>query len=100
MCPVGHWADEEVGWAVAGGVTVGVGGGRFDLDGVVSRAQIVTFLFRVVGLVEEESVVVRVGEVDLAHVDSGRWWFRWVWRIRWGWVRCWRVRLGLRGWRW
>ena len=80
--PVGHWADEEVGWAVAGGVTVGVGGGRFDLDGVVSRAQIVTFLFRVVRLVEgggvlggngveEDSVVVRVGEVDLAHVDPG-----------------------------
>ena len=69
--PVGHWADEEVGWAVVGGVTVGVGGGRFDLGRVVSRAQIVTFLFRVVGLVEESRVVVRVGEVDLAHIDAG-----------------------------
>ena len=69
--PEGHWADEEVGWAVVGGVTVGVGDNRFDLDGVVSRAQIVTFLFRVVGLVEESRVVVRVGEVDLAHIDAG-----------------------------
>ena len=55
--PEGHWADDEVGWAVAGGVTVGVGGGRFDLDGVVSRAQIVTFLFRVVGLVSRVTEV-------------------------------------------
>ena len=80
--PVGHWADEEVGWAVAGGVTVGVGEDRFALDRVVSRAQIVTFVFRVVHLVEEggvlgdggadeEGVVVRVDEVDLAHVDPG-----------------------------
>ena len=69
--PVGHWADEEVGWAVAGGVTVGVGWGRFDLEGVVSRAQIVTFLFRVVGLVEESTVEVSVEAVDLAHIDSG-----------------------------
>ncbi len=69
--PVGHWADEEVGWAVDVGVTVGVGGGRFDLGRVVSRAQIVTFLFRVVGLVEESTVEVSVGAVDLAHIDAG-----------------------------
>ena len=50
--PVGHWADEEVGWAVVNGVTRGVGDGRFDLDRVVSRAQIATFLFRVVQFVE------------------------------------------------
>ena len=49
--PVGHWADEEVGWAVASGVMEGVGGGRFDLAGVVPRWQIVTFLFRVSRLV-------------------------------------------------
>ncbi len=69
--PVGHWADEAVGWAVSGGITRGVGGGRFDLDRVVSRAQIATFLFRVVGLVEESRVGVTVREVDLAHVDPG-----------------------------
>ena len=50
--PVGHWADEEVGWAVVNGVSRGVGGGRFDLDRLVSRAQIATLLFRVVRLVE------------------------------------------------
>ena len=49
----GHWADEEVGWAVVNGVTVGVGEGRFDLDRVVTRAQIATFLYRVNLLVLE-----------------------------------------------
>lgn len=44
--PVGHWADEAVGWAVAGGITKGVGEGRFGLDGIVTRAQIMTFLYR------------------------------------------------------
>ena len=53
--PVGHWADEEVGWAVVNGITRGVGGGRFDLDRVVTRAQIATFLFRVVRFVEGSS---------------------------------------------
>ena len=53
--PVGHWADEEVGWAVVNGVTQGVGDGRFDLDRVVTRAQIATFLFRVVRFVEGSS---------------------------------------------
>ncbi len=45
--PVGHWADEEVGWAVSSGVMGGVAVGSFDLGGVVPRWQIVTFLFRV-----------------------------------------------------
>ena len=53
--PVGHWADEEVGWAVINGVTRGVGGGRFDLDRVVNRAQIATFLYRVVRFLEGSS---------------------------------------------
>ena len=54
--PVGHWADEEVGWAVMNGVTRGVGDGLFDLDQVVTRAQIATFLFRVVQFVEGSGV--------------------------------------------
>ena len=68
--PVGHWADEEVGWAVANGITVGVGQGRFALNRVVSRAQIVTFLFRVHRLLVENTVPVRVEGVDLPHVEQ------------------------------
>ena len=30
---VGYWAGGEVGWGVANGLTWGVGGGRFSLDG-------------------------------------------------------------------
>ena len=54
--PVGHWADEEVGWAVANGVMEGVGGGRFDLEGVVPRWRIVSVLFRAFVLAGGEPV--------------------------------------------
>ena len=46
--PVGYWADGEVGWAVANGFSRGVGGGRFGLDGAVTRAQIVSSVYRTV----------------------------------------------------
>ena len=49
---VGHEADREIGWAVESGITQGVGGGRFDPDGSVTRAQIVTFLYRLNGLLD------------------------------------------------
>ena len=49
--PAGHWADEAVGWALANGITKGVGEGLFDPNGIVSRAQIITFLHRTVNLV-------------------------------------------------
>ena len=71
--PVGHWADEEVGWAVVNGVSRGVGGGRFDLDRVVSRAQIATLLFRVVRLVEESRVDVREETGNFTAVSAGYW---------------------------
>ena len=76
--PVGHWADEAVGWAVVNGVSRGVGGGRFDLDRVVSRAQIATLLFRVVRLVEESRVDVRVEAGDFTAVSAGVKAFVWV----------------------
>ena len=47
---VGDTADTAIGWAVARGVTSGVGQGRFDPAGTVTRAQIVTFLHRVASL--------------------------------------------------
>ena len=48
--PAGHWADRAVGWAVEEGITQGTGAGRFEPDGLVTRAQIVTFLHRMAGL--------------------------------------------------
>ena len=45
--PEDHWANKEIGWAVSEGITQGVSDTRFDPNGTVSRAQIVTFLYRV-----------------------------------------------------
>ena len=50
--PVGHWADEAVGWAVENGVMTGTGEGMFHLDGLVTRAEMVTFLSRINTLLE------------------------------------------------
>ena len=50
--PAGHWADEAIGWAVDNDITSGVGKGRFDLDGTVTRAQITTFLHRTVSALQ------------------------------------------------
>lgn len=43
-----YFAD-AVKWAVKNGVTNGVGGGKFNPNGVCSRAQIVSFLYRAAG---------------------------------------------------
>ncbi len=51
--PRGHYADEEIGWAVDQDITRGVSRYRFDPDGTVTRAQIVTFLYRLDRLWEE-----------------------------------------------
>ena len=48
---VGHEADLSIGWALANGITAGVGNRLFDPDGTVKRAQIVTFLYRTVNLI-------------------------------------------------
>ena len=43
------WYADEVAWAVEANVTDGVGDNRFDPSGSVTRAQIVTFLWRMAG---------------------------------------------------
>jgi len=45
----GAYYYKAVLWAVENGITQGIGGGRFDPDGTVSRAQSVTFLWRALG---------------------------------------------------
>ena len=61
--PVGHWADEAIGWAVENGVTTGVGEGRFGPEGVVSRGQILTLLFRTVLSTDPDAVVAGQGSI-------------------------------------
>ena len=47
--PSGAYYDDAVRWAVQNGVTGGVGMGMFDPNGLCTRAQIVTFLWRIWG---------------------------------------------------
>ena len=44
--PAGSYYANAVSWAVEGGITTGVGGGRFDPNSTCTRAQIATFLRR------------------------------------------------------
>ena len=44
--PADSYYANAVSWAVEGGITAGVGGGRFDPNSTCTRAQIATFLYR------------------------------------------------------
>lgn len=44
--PRGQWYTEAVAWAAENGVVNGVGGGKFEPDGNVTREQIATILYR------------------------------------------------------
>lgn len=44
--PVGHWADEAIGWAVDNGITTGTSETTFSPNDTLTRAQMVTFLKR------------------------------------------------------
>ena len=45
----GSWYEPAVQWGIEAGITNGVGENRFDPRGEVTRAQVVTFLWRMVG---------------------------------------------------
>ena len=47
--PENSYYEEAVDWAVENGITNGVSSDRFDSDGLCTRAQIVTFLWRAAG---------------------------------------------------
>ena len=63
----GSWYEKAVAWAVENKITDGVGGGRFDPNGIVNRAQAVTFLYRAKG---KPAVTADSGFTDVA---SGTW---------------------------
>ena len=44
--PADSYYANAVSWAVEGGITTGIGGGRFDPNSTCTRAQIATFLWR------------------------------------------------------
>ena len=53
--PSGSYFYEAVMWAVENGVTTGVSASRFDPDGICTRAQAVTFLWRAAGSPKPET---------------------------------------------
>ena len=53
--PAGSYFYEAVMWAVENGVTTGISASRFDPDGICTRAQAVTFLWRTAGSPKPET---------------------------------------------
>ena len=53
--PLDSYFYEAVMWAVENGVTTGISASRFDPDGICTRAQAVTFLWRAAGSPKPET---------------------------------------------
>ena len=62
----GSYYAEAIAWAVANGITNGTGDGLFSPDAECSRAQMATFLFRMVG-------GSAAGASGFGDVDAGAW---------------------------
>lgn len=64
--PAGAYYEEAVGWAVEKGITKGTSDSTFTPDGVCTRAQAVTFLWRAAG-----SPAAKAGALPFADVKAG-----------------------------
>ena len=64
--PAGAYYEEAVGWAVEKGITKGTSDNTFTPDGVCTRAQAVTFLWRAAG-----SPAAKAGSLPFADVKAG-----------------------------
>lgn len=64
--PAGAYYEEAVGWAVEKGITKGTSDSTFTPDGVCTRAQAVTFLWRAAG-----SPAAKSGSLPFADVKAG-----------------------------
>lgn len=64
--PTGTYYEEAVGWAVEKGITKGTSDSTFTPDGVCTRAQAVTFLWRAAG-----SPAAKAGSLPFADVKAG-----------------------------
>lgn len=64
--PTGAYYEEAVGWAVEKGITKGTSDSTFTPDGVCTRAQAVTFLWRAAG-----SPAAKAGSQPFADVKAG-----------------------------
>lgn len=64
--PAGAYYEEAVGWAMEKGITKGTSDSTFTPDGVCTRAQAVTFLWRAAG-----SPAAKAGSLPFADVKAG-----------------------------
>ena len=65
--PEGHWAHEGIDFMVKNEYMNGVGGDKFSPDGIVTRAQLVTILYRLTGSPDTEF------KGTFTDVPDGRW---------------------------
>ena len=73
--PASSYFYEAVMWAVESGVTTGVSANRFDPNGVCTRAQAVTFLWRTAGSPEPETRTMPFTDVSVGsyYYDAVMW---------------------------
>lgn len=68
--PAEHWAEASIAWALANGVTVGVEEGRFDPEGLATRAQMATFLYRTVNLLQGNRITAHSAKGTIAFASK------------------------------
>ena len=73
--PSGSYFEEAVNWAVANGITTGTDATHFSPDGICTRAQAVTFLWRAAGSPAPKSTVMPFVDVpaDSYYYDAVLW---------------------------
>ena len=73
--PSGSYYEDAVDWAVANGITTGTDAARFSPDGICTRAQAVTFLWRAAGRPAPESRTMPFTDVpaDSYYYDAVLW---------------------------
>ena len=69
--PAGAYYEEAVGWAVEKGITKGTSDSTFTPDGVCTRAQAVTFLWRAAG-----SPAAKASALPFADVKAGSYYYK------------------------
>ena len=71
----GIYYEDAVDWAVENGITTGVSANRFDPNGVCTRAQAVTFLWRAAGSPEPETRAMPFADVPVGsyYYDAVLW---------------------------
>jgi len=93
--PVGQYYTDAVLWAVKEGITTGTAADKFSPDMICTRSQIVTFLFRGVGIggpgsdlvivTHPQDVTCAIGEEIrfLTEVEGGQAPYTYQWQVRW-----------------